>query len=55
MCLHGQKVSNGVQKGYARVVETPAYLKAASAIFSEAEMAGIVTMIAADPDCGDGM
>lgn len=48
-------MSNGVQKGYARVVETPAYLKAASAIFSEAEMAGIVTMIAADPDCGDGM
>jgi len=37
------------------VVETPTYLKAAAALFSEAEMAEIVTMIAADPDCGDVM
>jgi len=37
------------------VVEMPAYLKAASKLFSEAEMADIVTMVAADPDCGDVM
>ena len=37
------------------VVETPTYLKAAAALFSEAEMADIVTMIASDPDCGDVM
>jgi hypothetical protein len=37
------------------VVETPGYLKAASALFSEAEMAAIVTMVATDPECGDVM
>ena len=37
------------------VVETPTYLKAAAALFSEAKMADIVTMIASDPDCGDVM
>jgi hypothetical protein len=37
------------------VVETPTYLKAAAAIFSETEMAEIVTMIAVNPDCGDVM
>ena len=35
------------------VVELPAYLKAASKLFSEAEMADIVTMVATDPDSGD--
>ena len=34
------------------VVETPTYLKAATALFSEAEMADIVTMIASNSDCG---
>src|SRR5271163_1695383 len=37
------------------VVETPGYLKAAEAIFSEAERAGIVAMGAADPECGEIM
>jgi len=37
------------------VVETPTYLKAAAALFSDAEMADIVTIIASDPDCGDVM
>jgi len=37
------------------VVETPTYLKAAAAIFSETEMAEIVTMIAVNPDCGEVM
>ena len=37
------------------VVEMPAYLKAASKLFSEAEMADIVTMVATDPDSGDVM
>src|SRR5271168_1893170 len=37
------------------VVETPGYLKAAEAIFSEAERAGIVAMVAADPECGEVM
>ena len=37
------------------VVETPTYLKAAAALFSKAEMADIVTMIASHPDCGDVM
>lgn len=35
------------------VVETPGYLKASEAIFTEAERAEIVSMIAADPECGD--
>jgi hypothetical protein len=34
------------------VVETPTYLAAAEALFSEAERAEIVTMVAADPECG---
>ena len=37
------------------VVETPGYLKAAEAIFSESERDGIVAMVAADPDCGEVM
>lgn len=37
------------------VVETPVYLKAAEAIFSEAERAGIVAMVASDPKCGEVM
>jgi hypothetical protein len=37
------------------VVETPPYLKAAAALFSEAEMADIVTMVSRDPECGDVM
>ncbi len=37
------------------VVETPTYLKAASALFSEAERADIITAIAADPEAGDLM
>jgi hypothetical protein len=37
------------------VVETPSYLRAAAAIFSEAERANIVAMVAADPACGEVM
>jgi|SRR5665213_3377472 len=37
------------------VVETPAYLKAAEAIFSEAKRDDIVAMVAADPECGEIM
>lgn len=36
------------------VVETPSYLRAAG-IFSEAERADIVAMVAADPECGEVM
>ena len=35
------------------VVETPAYLKAAEAIFTEQERSEIVAMVATNPDCGD--
>lgn len=35
------------------VVETPSYLKAAEAIFSETEREEIVTMVVADPECGE--
>lgn len=35
------------------VVETPSYLKAAEALFSEAERADIVATVAADPECGE--
>jgi hypothetical protein len=34
-------------------VETPSYLRAAEAIFTEAERSEIVSRIAADPECGD--
>lgn len=37
------------------VVETPQYLKASESIFTEAERADIVSMLAADPECGDVM
>lgn len=37
------------------VVETPTYLAAAGALFSDAERAQIVTMLAADPECGEVM
>lgn len=35
------------------VVETPGYLKAAEAIFSQAERDRIVAMLAVNPECGD--
>jgi hypothetical protein len=35
------------------VVETPGYLKAAEAIFSQAERERIVDMVAANPECGE--
>jgi len=35
------------------VVETPGYLKAAEAIFSQAERDRIVAMVAASPECGE--
>jgi len=37
------------------VVETPTYLKAASALFTEAERADIVSAIGSDPEAGDLM
>jgi hypothetical protein len=37
------------------VVELPSYLRAAGAIFTEAERQDIVSMVAADPDCGEVM
>jgi hypothetical protein len=37
------------------VVETPQYLKASEALFSETERADIVAMVAVDPECGDVM
>ena len=37
------------------VVETLTYLKAASALFTEAERADIVSAIASDPEAGDLM
>ena len=35
------------------VVETPTYLAIANELFSEAERADIVALVAADPECGD--
>src|ERR1035437_4690765 len=37
------------------VVETPSYLKAAEALFSEAERENIVLTVATDPECGEVM
>ena len=37
------------------IVETPGYLKAAETIFTEAERAEIVVMVATDPECGEIM
>ena len=37
------------------VVETPGYIKAAEAIFSEEERAAIIAMVASDPNRGDVM
>jgi hypothetical protein len=37
------------------VVETPGYLKAAKALFSQAERDRIVDMVAANPECGEVM
>jgi hypothetical protein len=37
------------------VVETPSYLRAAEALFNEAERQDIVAMVASDPDCGEVM
>jgi hypothetical protein len=52
----GQEVSNGVQgETVETVVETPSWLRAAEAIFTEAEREAIVEMVAADPECGDLM
>lgn len=35
------------------VVETPSYLRAAEAIFTETEREEIVAMVAANPECGE--
>ena len=35
------------------IVETPSYLALAEKLFSDAERADIVLMVAADPECGD--
>lgn len=35
------------------VVETPSYLRAAGAIFTEAEREDIVAMVAVNPECGE--
>jgi hypothetical protein len=35
------------------VVETPGYLRTAEVIFSKAELERIVSMVAADPQCGE--
>ena len=35
------------------VVETPSYLRAAGAIFTEAERENIVATVAANPECGE--
>jgi hypothetical protein len=60
-----QLVSNGAQflldswcpMEYNRVVqtvvETPTYLAIANKLFSEEELADIVALVAADPECGD--
>ncbi len=37
------------------VVEMPGYLRTAEIIFSKAELERIVSMVAADPDCGEIM
>lgn len=37
------------------VVETPSYLRAAAAIFTEAESADIVALVATEPTCGEVM
>jgi hypothetical protein len=43
------------KKTVQTVVETPGYLRAAEDLFSEAEREQIVTMVAADPECGEVM
>jgi hypothetical protein len=43
------------KKSVQTVVETPRYLRAAEDLFSEAEREQIVTMVAADPECGQVM
>jgi hypothetical protein len=48
---HGVQWSTSIER--QTVVETPSYLKAAEAIFNEAEREGIVAMVSADPECGD--
>jgi hypothetical protein len=35
------------------VVETPGYLRDAEGVFSDAERAAVVEMVATDPECGD--
>lgn len=37
------------------VVETPSYLRAAEALFNEAEREDIVAVLASDPECGGVM
>lgn len=46
-------VSNGVQQKDADCGGNTLYLKAAHAIFTEAEREDIVTMVASDPECGE--
>ena len=41
------------KKDVQTVVETPTYLASANKLFSEEERAGVVTLVAADPECGD--
>ncbi len=43
------------KKEVQTVVETPGYLKAAEAIFSQTERDDIVAMVAVDPECGEIM
>lgn|SRR5262245_24160900 len=53
--LLDSKVSNGVQVNMETVVETPGYLSLARKLFSENEMADIVSLLSADPKAGDVM
>jgi hypothetical protein len=48
-------VSNGAQHAYARRGRKAAVQRASESIFSEAERADIVSMVAADPECGTVM
>lgn len=41
------------KKAVQTVVESPGYLKTAESIFTAAERETIVSMLAADPECGD--
>jgi hypothetical protein len=41
------------KRGVQTIVETPTYLAIANKLFSEEERADIVTLVAADPECGN--